>query len=68
MSSMEAIKSANVRSCFAIGAIVIDTERPMGRGFQRIVVGPDDDSECNEAADAGNSLFEHRPGGVYDIA
>lgn len=46
MSDLQGTRSANVRWCFAIRAIVIDTECPMGRGFQRMVVGPDDGSEC----------------------
>ena len=33
MSDLEGGKSANVRRCFAISAIVIDTECPMDRGF-----------------------------------
>jgi hypothetical protein len=35
MSSLKRIESANVRRCFAIGAIVIDTECPMESSLSR---------------------------------
>lgn len=40
----------------------------MGKGFERIVVGPDDDSRRNEAAVAGNSVAENKQEEFYDTA